>query len=87
MDLDVAVAKLKLLKANHLSQKYALEDRIIKDFPKQISTLEQRIEGFKADMDRLKENTLPNEDGFSPMVIEGQTYTEKKLSLLLYELE
>ena len=78
MDLDVAVAKLKLLKANHLSQKYALEDRIIKDFPKQISTLEQRIEGFKADMDRLKENTLPNEDGFSPMVIEGQTYTEKK---------
>ena len=78
MDLDVAVAKLKLLKANHLSQKYALEDRIIKDFPKQISTLEQRIEGFKADMDRLKENTQPNEDGFSPMVIEGQTYTEKK---------
>jgi hypothetical protein len=40
--------------------------------------LEQRIEGFKADMDRLKENTQPNEDGFSPMVIEGQTYTEKK---------
>ena len=78
MDLDVAVAKLKLLKANHLSQKYALEDRIIKDFPKQISTLEQRIEGFQADMDRLKEHTLLNEDGFSPMVIEGQTYTEKK---------
>ena len=78
MDLDVAVAKLKLLKANHLSQKYALEDRIIKDFPRQISTLEQRIEGFRADMDRLKENTQPNEDGFSPMVIEDQTYTEKK---------
>ena len=78
MDLDVAVAKLKLLKANHLSQKYALEDKIIKEFPKQISSYEQRIEGFKADMDRLKENTQPNEDGFSPMVIEGKTYTEKK---------
>ena len=74
----MAVAKLKLLKANHLSQKYSLEDRIIKDFPRQISTLEQRIEGFRADMDRLKENTQPNEDGFSPMVIEDQTYTEKK---------
>ena len=78
MDLDVAVAKLKLLKANHLSQKYALEDKIIKDFPRLISAYEQRIEGYKADMDRLKENTHPNEDGFSPMVIEGITYTEKK---------
>ena len=78
MDLDVAVAKLKLLKANHLSQKYALEDKIIKDFPKQISSYEQKIEGYKADMDRLKENTRPNEDGFSPMVVEGRSYAEKK---------
>ena len=78
MDLDVAVAKLKLLKANHLSQKYALEDKIIKYFPQQITSYEQRIEGYKTDMDRLKENTHPNDDGFSPMVIEGQVFTEKK---------
>ena len=78
MDLDVAVAKLKLLKANHLSQKYALEDRIIKEFPKQISSYEQKLEGYKADMDRLRENTVPNQDGFSPMVVDGTTYTEKK---------
>ena len=78
MDLDIAVQKLKLLKANHLSQKYALEDQIIKDFPQRISTLEQRIEGYKADMAHLIEHTHPNEDGFSPMEIEGIVHTEKK---------
>ena len=78
MDLDVAVARLKLLKANHLSQRYTLEDQIIKEFPQQISSFEQRIEGCQEDMARLAENTHPNEDGFSPMVVEGTTFTEKK---------
>ena len=78
MDLDVAVARLKLLKANHLSQRYTLEDQIIKEFPQQISSFEQRIEDCQADMARLSENTHPNEDGFSPMVVEGTTFTEKK---------
>jgi N12 class adenine-specific DNA methylase/adenine-specific DNA methylase len=78
MDLDIAVQKLKLLKANHLSQKYALEDQIIKDFPQRISSLEQRIEGYKSDMAHLTRHTQPNEDGFSPMKIEGTVYTEKK---------
>ena len=78
MDLDVAVSRLKLLKANHLSQRYALEDQIIKDFPHQISAYEQRIEAYKEDMERLAENTKPNTDGFSPMIVEGITFTEKK---------
>ena len=78
MDLDIDVSRLKLLKANHLSQRYALEDQIIKEFPQKIKSLEQRIEGFKVDIDRLKENTSPNEDGFSPMVVKGMTYTDKK---------
>ena len=78
MDLDVAVSRLKLLKANHLSQRYALEDQIIKDFPQQISAYEQRIEAYKEDMERLAENTKPNTDGFSPMIVEGITFTEKK---------
>ena len=78
MDLDVAVSRLKLLKASHLSQRYALEDQIIKEFPQKISSYEQRIEGYREDMIRLAENTHPNEDGFSPMIVEGTTYTEKK---------
>lgn len=78
MDLDVAVSRLKLLKANHLSQRYALEDQIIKEFPQKISSYEQRIEGYREDMTRLAENTHPNEDGFSPMAVEGMTYAEKK---------
>ena len=77
-DLDIDVQRLKLLKANHLSQRYALEDQIIKVFPQKIAALEQRIEGFAADMNRLKENTHPNEDGFSPMEVEGVVYTDKK---------
>ena len=78
MDLDVAVSRLKLLKANHLSQRYALEDQIIKEFPQQISAYEQRIEAYKEDMERLAENTKPNTDGVSPMIVEGITFTEKK---------
>jgi len=78
MDLDIDVSRLKLLKANHLSQRYALEDQIIKEFPQKIASLEQRIEGLKADMVLLEQNTLPNEDGFSPMILSGGTVTEKK---------
>ena len=78
MDLDIDVQRLKLLKANHLSQRYALEDQIIKELPQKMASFEQRIEGYTADMNRLKENTDPNEDGFSPMEVEGTVYTDKK---------
>ena len=78
MDLDIEVSRLKLLKANNLSQRYALEDQIIKEFPQKIKSLEQRIEGYKADMAQLAQNTLPNEDGFSPMIMAGGTVTDKK---------
>lgn len=78
MDLDIDVSRLKLLKANHLSQRYSLEDQIIKEFPQKIKSLEQRIEGYKADMAQLAQNTLPNEDGFSPMIMAGGTVTDKK---------
>jgi hypothetical protein len=78
MNLDTEVQKLKLLKANHLSQRYALEDQIIKEFPQKISALEQRIEGFKADMAHLAENSAPNADGFCPMEVEGTVFIEKK---------
>lgn len=78
MDLDIDVSRLKLLKANHLSQRYAMEDQIIKEFPQKIKSLEQRIEGYKADMTQLAQNTLPNEDGFSPMIMAGGTVSDKK---------
>ena len=78
MDLDIDVQRLRLLKANHLSQRYALEDQIIKELPQEIARYEQYIEGYTSDMDRLKNNTHPNEDGFSPMEVEGTVYTDKK---------
>ena len=78
MDLDVAVAKLKLLKANHLSQIYSLEHDITHRYPKQIKEAEEMIEGYQRDIAHRDGNTKPNADGFSPMVIQGETFTEKK---------
>ena len=78
MDLDIEVSKLKLLKANHLSQKYALEDAISKGFPKQIAETQARIAGYGADIATVKENTHPNADGFSPLVLMGVPHTDKK---------
>ena len=78
MDLDIAVQRLRLLKSNHLSQKYYLEDRIYKEYPQKIAALEQRVEGFHADMAHRDASTHKNEDGFSPMEIKGVIYTDKK---------
>ena len=78
MDLDIEVSKLKLLKQNHLSQRYALEDKIVKSFPAEIKEFENRIKGYTMDIETAKNNTFPNEDGFSKMVVEDTTYTDKK---------
>ena len=78
MDLDIEVSKLKLLKANHLNQRYSLEDAISKTFPKQIAEAQARITGYGADIAVIKENTHPNTDGFSPLVLAGTTYADKK---------
>ena len=78
MDLDIDVQRLRLLKANYLSQKYALEDKIAKYLPREIRQHEQSIAGYEADMAHLAENTCPDADGFSPMVIENKGYTTKK---------
>ena len=78
MDLDIEVSKLKLLKANHLSQKYALEDAISKGFPKQIAETQARIAGYGADIATVKENTHPSADGFSPLTLAGVTHADKK---------
>ena len=78
MDLDIDVQRLRLMKASHLSQRYALEDQIIKEFPQQIASYEQMIAGLKADIAHVKAHPHPNEDGFSPMVIEDICHSSKK---------
>ena len=78
MDLDVQVSKLKLLKQNHLSQRYALEDKVIKFYPAEIKRYENMIEGFKADIQTAKSQTFLNDDGFTCMTIGGETFTDKK---------
>ena len=78
MDLDIEVSKLKLLKANHLSQRYALEDSISKTFPREIAETQARLAGYGADITTVKEQTHPNDDGFAPMTLAGVTYAEKK---------
>ena len=78
MDLDIDVQRLKLLKANHLSQKYSLEDSIIKYFPQRIAIAKAEIKSAQEHIAIRDANTHPNKDGFSPMVVGSVTYTEKK---------
>ena len=80
MDLDIEVSKLKLLKGNHLSQRYALEDAISKTFPKSIAETQERLAGYGADITTVREHTAPNADGFSPMTLAGKVYAEKKVA-------
>ncbi len=77
-DLDTQVAKLKLLKQNHLSQIYAMEDKVAKYYPSEIKRLESRIEGFKKDIELAEKNTPNSDDKFQSMTIKGVTYTDKK---------
>ena len=77
MDLDIQVSKLKLLKANHTSQKYRLEDNIVKHCPAQIATMKERLAGYRADIQTYQQNKFPDKDTFS-MKIGNRVYTEKK---------
>ena len=77
MDLDIQVQKLKLLKSNFLSEKYALEDKIIKYYPQRITALENRIEGLKQDVETAKQHPKPMDDRFVGMEVKGVFYSEK----------
>lgn len=76
--LDTDVAKLRLLKQEFMNQKYSLQDKIIKYFPEEIARLNNKIGAMEEDTIKLQEYTRPNADGFSPMKINGITYTEKQ---------
>ena len=77
MDLDVEVAKLKLMKADHQSKQYRLEDQLLKYFPQEIETNKGYIQGFEADLETL--STHPHAaDGFAGMEIRGDLLTDKE---------
>ena len=78
MDLDIQVQKLRLLKSNFLSEKYGLEDKIIKFYPKEIARLIERIENLKLDVIRLEQHPKPTDDRFVGMVVMGVSYAEKQ---------
>ena len=77
MDLDMQVAKLKVLKQSYLSEHYDLEDRILKHFPREIKELEERIVSYESDAALAEQHKPQGEDKFCPMTLKGVTYTEK----------
>jgi N12 class adenine-specific DNA methylase/adenine-specific DNA methylase len=77
MDLDVDVARLKLMKSNHQSQQYRLEDNLLRYFPEQIEQSKGFIAGFEADMKTLAEHPHPT-DGFAGMTVRGDVLTDKE---------
>ena len=76
MDLDVDVARLRLMKANHQSQQYRLEDNILRHFPAQIEENKGFLSGFEADMRTLEAHPHPK-DGFAGMEVKGDLLTDK----------
>ena len=77
MDLDVDVSRLKLLKADHQSKQYRLEDQLLKTFPEEIEKNKGFIAGLEADMATLAAHPHP-EDGFAGMEVRGDTLTDKE---------
>ena len=77
MDLDVEVSRLKLMKADHQSKQYRLEDQLLKYFPEEIEKHKGFIKGFESDMEVLVAHPHP-EDGFAGMEIRGDLLTDKE---------
>jgi N12 class adenine-specific DNA methylase/adenine-specific DNA methylase len=77
MDLDVDVARLKLMKASHQSQQYKLEDNLLRYFPEQIEQCKGFIAGFESDMKTLEAHQHPK-DGFAGMEVRGDKLTDKE---------
>ena len=77
MDLDIQVQKLRLLKSSFLSEKYALEDKIIKFYPQEITRRSDVIAGLKSDIERVAEHPKPSDETFVGMTVKGAFYSEK----------
>ena len=77
MDLDIQVQKLKMLKSNFLSEKYGLEDKVIKFYPQQIAYLKSRVEGLTKDVKTAKSHPKPIDEQPLGMMVSGVSYSEK----------
>ena len=77
MDLDIQVQKLKMLKSNFLSEKYRLEDKVIKFYPQQIAYLKSRVEGLTKDVETAKLHPKPIDEQPLGMMVSGVSYSEK----------
>ena len=77
MDLDIEVAKLRLMKADYQSNQFKLEDQILKQYPEEIRQAQERAKGYRADMALLEAHPLPK-DGFVGMVIKGKRIADKE---------
>jgi len=77
MDLDIQVQKLKMLKSNFLSEKYGLEDKVIKFYPQQIAYLKSRVEGLTTDVETAKSHPKPIDEQPLGMMVSGVSYSEK----------
>ena len=77
MDLDIEVAKLRLMKADYQSNQFKLEDQILKQYPEEIRQAQERAKGYQADMALLEAHPLPK-DGFVGMAIKGRRIADKE---------
>ena len=77
MNLDVEVAKLRLMKADYQSNQFKLEDQILKQYPEEIRQAQERAKGYRADMALLEAHPLPK-DGFVGMAIKGKRIADKE---------
>ena len=76
MNLDVEVAKLRLMKADHESKRFRLEDQLVRFYPEQLRQQEDYIAGFKADIQTLSDHPVPQED-FVGIELLGKAYADK----------
>ena len=77
MDLDIQVSKLRLLKSSYLSEKYSLEDKIIKYYPKKIAQTKELISGLESDLKRADEHPKPTDDRFVGIEVQGVFFSER----------
>ena len=78
MDLDVDVSRLKVMKSDHQSKTFQLEDKLLKYYPERIEETKGFIKGFEADIETVARHPLPDKDHFVGMEILGQTFTDKE---------
>ena len=77
-ELDSEVAKLKIVRQSYQSQIYDLQEKVARTYPNMIKELQEKVQALEDDMKQLENNTIPNADGFSKMIIKGIEYTEKE---------